>query len=152
MSPFNAYLTNLGLETLHLRMERHSKNALEIAKWLSSYEKISWVNYPLLEGNKSYDLAKKYLKNGASGLLTFGIKGGIEEAKKFSKNLNLIALAVTLGDSRTCLLHPATTTHSQLNEEEQKASGVTPDMIRLSVGIEDSKDLINDINEALKTI
>ena len=152
MSPFNAYLTNLGLETLHLRMERHSKNALEIAKWLSSHEKISWVNYPLLEGNKSYDLAKKYLKNGASGLLTFGIKGGIEEAKKFSKNLNLIALAVTLGDSRTCLLHPATTTHSQLNEEEQKASGVTPDMLRLSVGIEDSKDLINDINESLKSV
>lgn len=152
MSPFNAYLTNLGLETLHLRMERHSKNALEIAQWLSTQEKVAWVNYPLLEGNKSYDLAQKYLKNGASGLLTFGIKGGIEEAKKFSTALDLIALAVTLGDARSCLLHPATTTHSQLGEEEQRASGVTPDMLRLSVGIEDTKDLINDISEALKAI
>ncbi len=152
MSPFNAYLTNLGLETLHLRMERHSKNALEIAKWLTTQDKVSWVNYPLLEGSKSYDLAKKYLKGGASGLLTFGIKGGIEEAKKFSRALDLIALAVTLGDARSCLLHPATTTHSQLGEEEQRASGVTPDMLRLSVGIEDTKDLINDISEALKAI
>ena len=152
MSPFNAYLTNLGLETLHLRMERHSKNALEIAQWLTTQEKVSWVNYPLLDGSKSYDLAKKYLKNGASGLLTFGVKGGIEEAKKFSRALNLIALAVTLGDARSCLLHPATTTHSQLGEDEQRASGVTPDMLRLSVGIEDTKDLINDINHALKAI
>ncbi|MEN8076911.1 O-acetylhomoserine aminocarboxypropyltransferase/cysteine synthase family protein [Clostridioides difficile] len=152
MSPFNAYLTNLGLETLHLRMERHSKNALEIAQWLTTQEKVSWVNYPLLEGSKSYDLAKKYLKGGASGLLTFGIKGGIEEAKKFSRALDLVALAVTLGDARSCLLHPATTTHSQLGEDEQRASGVTPDMLRLSVGIEDTKDLINDINEALKVI
>lgn len=152
MSPFNAYLTNLGLETLHLRMERHSQNALEIAQWLTTQEKISWVNYPLLEGSKSYDLAKKYLKDGASGLLTFGIKGGIEEAKKFSRALNLIALVVTLGDSRSCLLHPATTTHSQLGEDEQKASGVTVDMLRLSVGIEDKEDLINDITEALKSI
>ena len=152
MSPFNAYLTNLGLETLHLRMERHSKNALEIAQWLTTQEKVSWVNYPLLEGSKSYDLAQKYLKNGASGLLTFGIKGGIEEAKNFSRALNLIALAVTLGDARSCLLHPATTTHSQLGEDEQRASGVTPDMLRLSVGIEDADDLITDINDALKAI
>lgn len=152
MSPFNAYLTNLGLETLHLRMERHSKNALEVSQWLTTQEKVSWVNYPLLEGNKSYDLAKKYLKGGASGLLTFGVKGGIEEAKKFSRALNLVALAVTLGDARSCLLHPATTTHSQLGEDEQRASGVTPDMLRLSVGIEDTTDLINDISEALKAI
>ena len=140
MSPFNAYLTNLGLETLHLRMERHSKNALEIAKWLTTQDKVSWVNYPLLEGSKSYDLAKKYLK------------GGIDNAKKFSRGLNVIALAVTLGDARSCLLHPATTSHSQLNEEELLASGVTPDLLRLSVGIEDAKDLINDISEALKAI
>ena len=152
MSPFNAYLTNLGLETLHLRMERHSKNALEIAQWLTTQEKVSWVNYPLLEGSKYYDLAKKYLKGGASGLLTFGIKGGIENAKEFSRGLNLIALAVTLGDARSCLLHPATTSHSQLNEEELLASGVTPDLLRLSVGIEDTKDLINDISQALKAI
>ena len=152
MSPFNAYLTNLGLETLHLRMERHSKNALEIAQWLATQEKVSWVNYPLLEGSKYYDLAKKYLKGGASGILTFGIKGGIENAKEFSRGLNLIALAVTLGDARSCLLHPATTSHSQLNEEELLASGVTSDLLRLSVGIEDTKDLINDINKALKAI
>ena len=152
MSPFNAYLTNLGLETLHLRMERHSKNALEIAQWLSTQEKVSWVNYPLLEGSKYYELAKKYLKGGASGLLTFGIKGGIENAKEFSRGLNLIALAVTLGDARSCLLHPATTSHSQLNEDELLASGVTPDLLRLSVGIEDTKDLINDISQALKSI
>lgn len=152
MSPFNAYLTNLGLETLHLRMERHSKNALEIAQWLTTQEKVSWVNYPLLEGSKYYNLAKKYLKGGASGLLTFGIKGGIENAKEFSRGLNLIALAVTLGDARSCLLHPATTSHSQLNEEELLVSGVTPDLLRLSVGIEDTKDLINDIRQALKAI
>ena len=152
MSPFNAYLTNLGLGTLHLRMERHSKNALEIAQWLTTQEKVSWVNYPLLEGSKTYDLAKKYLKGGASGILTFDIKGGIENAKEFSRKLNLIALAVTLGDSRSCLLHPATTSHSQLNEQELLASGVTPDLLRLSVGIEDSKDLINDIKEALEAI
>ena len=152
MSPFNAYLTNLGLETLHLRMERHSKNALEIAQWLTTQEKVSWVNYPLLEGSKYYNLAKKYLKGGASGLLTFGIKGGIENAKEFSRGLNLIALAVTLGDARSCLLHPATTSHSQLNEEELLASGVTPDLLRLSVGIEDTKDLINDISQALNAI
>lgn len=152
MSPFNAYLTNLGLETLHLRMERHSKNALEIAQWLTTEEKVSWVNYPLLEGSKYYDLAKKYLKGGASGLLTFGVKGGIENAKEFSRGLNVIALAVTLGDARSCLLHPATTSHSQLKEEELLASGVTPDLLRLSVGIEDAKDLINDISEALKAI
>ena len=152
MSPFNAYLTNLGLETLHLRMERHSKNALEIAQWLTTEEKVSWVNYPLLEGSKDYDLAKKYLKGGASGLLTFGVKGGIENAKEFSRGLNVIALAVTLGDARSCLLHPATTSHSQLNEEELLASGVTPDLLRLSVGIEDAKDLINDISQSLKAI
>lgn len=152
MSPFNAYLTNIGLETLHLRMKRHSKNALEVAKWLSKNDKISWVNYPYLEGNTYYEEAHKYFKNGASGLLTFGIKGGIEEAKRFTKALNLISLVVTLGDSRSCILHPATTTHSQLNEEEQRASGVTPDMLRLSVGIEDINDILNDIENALSNI
>lgn len=152
MSPFNAYLTNLGLETLHLRMERHSKNTLELAQWLSKNEKVSWVNYPYLEGNSQYERSQKYLKYGASGLLTFGIKGGLEEAKKFTKALDLIALVVTLGDSRSCILHPASTTHSQLNEDEQRASGVTPDMLRLSVGIENVDDLINDIDNALKEI
>lgn len=151
-SPFNAYLTNLGLETLHLRMERHSKNALEVSQWLSKNEKIAWVNYPYLEESREYDRAKKYLDGGASGLLTFGIKGGIEEAKKFTKALNLVALVVTLGDARSCILHPATTTHSQLSEEEQISSGVTKDMLRLSVGIEEAVDIIEDIKQALESI
>ena len=151
-SPFNAYLTNLGLETLHLRMERHSQNALELAKWLEKHPKIKWVNYPYLESNQEYDRAKKYLKGGGSGLLTFGIDGDIEVAKKFTKALNLVSLVVTLGDVRSCLLHPATTTHSQLSEEEQIASGVTPDLMRVSVGIEDISDIIADFEQALNSI
>lgn len=151
-SPFNAYLTNLGLETLHLRMERHSQNALDLAKWLEKHPKIKWVNYPYLETSPEYDRAKKYLKGGASGLLTFGIDGDIEAAKKFTKALNLVALVVTLGDVRSCLLHPATTTHSQLSEEEQIASGVTPDLMRVSIGIEDINDIIADFEQALSVI
>ena len=151
-SPFNAYLTNLGLETLHLRMERHSQNALELAKWLEKHPKIKWVNYPYLESSPEYDRAKKYLKGGASGLLTFGIDGDIEVAKKFTKALNLVALVVTLGDVRSCLLHPTTTTHSQLSEDELLASGVTPDLMRVSIGIEDIKDIIEDFQQALNSI
>lgn len=151
-SPFNAYLTNLGLETIHLRMERHSENALALAKWLEKHPKIKWVNYPYLESSKEYERAKKYLNNGGSGLLTFGIKGNIEDAKKFTKALNLVALVVTLGDVRSCILHPATTTHSQLSEEEQIASGVSPDLMRVSIGIEDIKDIIKDFEQALEVI
>lgn len=151
-SPFNAYLTNLGLETIHLRMERHSENALVLAKWLEKHPKIKWVNYPYLESNKEYEKAKKYLNGGGSGLLTFGIKGNIEDAKKFTKALNLVALVVTLGDVRSCILHPATTTHSQLSEEEQIASGVSPDLMRVSIGIEDIKDIIKDFEQALEVI
>lgn len=151
-SPFNAYLTNLGLETIHLRMERHSENALALAKWLEKHPKIKWVNYPYLESNKEYEKAKKYLNGGGSGLLTFGIKGDIEDAKKFTKALNLVALVVTLGDVRSCILHPATTTHSQLSEEEQIASGVSPDLMRVSIGIEDIQDIIKDFEQALEVI
>lgn len=151
-SPFNAYLTNLGLETLHLRMDRHCENTLELAKWLSNHPKVSWVNYPGLEGNSQYDRAEKYMKKGASGVLTFGIKGGIEDAKNFTRALKLVALVVTLGDARSCILHPATTTHNQLSEEEQRASGVTPDLMRVSVGIEDIKDIIKDFEEGFKAI
>lgn len=151
-SPFNAYLTNLGLETLHLRMERHSQNALELAKWLEKHPKIKWVNYPYLESSPEYNRAKKYLKGGGSGLLTFGIDGDIEVAKKFTKALKLVALVVTLGDVRSCLLHPATTTHSQLSEEEQISSGVTPDLMRISIGVEDIKDIIADFEQALDSI
>lgn len=151
-SPFNAYLTNLGLETIHLRMERHSENALSLAKWLEKHPKIKWVNYPYLESNKEYEKAKKYLNGGGSGLLTFGIKGNIEDAKIFTKALNLVALVVTLGDVRSCILHPATTTHSQLSEKEQIASGVSPDLMRVSIGIEDIKDIIKDFEQALEVI
>ncbi len=151
-SPFNAYLTNLGLETLHLRMERHSQNALDLAKWLEKHPKIRWVNYPYIETSSQYDKAKKYLKGGGSGLLTFGINGGIEDAKRFAKALNLVALVVTLGDVRSCLLHPATTTHSQLSEKEQIASGVTPDLMRVSIGVEDIRDIISDFEQALESI
>lgn len=151
-SPFNAYLTNLGLETLHLRMERHSYNALELARYLDKNPNVSWVNYPFLEGNKYYERAHKYLKTGASGLLTFGIKGGVEAATKFSKGLELVALAVHLGDARTSLLHPASTTHSQLSEEEQIKSGVAPDLIRVSVGIEKVEDLIRDFEKGFNKL
>lgn len=149
-SPFNAYITNLGLETLHLRMDKHCENTLKLAKWLSNHPKVSWVNYPSLEGNSQYSRAKKYLQKGSSGILTFGIKGGIEEAKNFTRALKLVALVVTLGDTRSSLLHPATTTHNQLTEEEQRASGVTPDLMRVSVGIEDIKDIIKDFEQAFE--
>ncbi|MBU3108544.1 O-acetylhomoserine aminocarboxypropyltransferase/cysteine synthase family protein [Clostridium gasigenes] len=151
-SPFNAYLTNLGLETLHLRMDRHCENAVQLAKWLSNHPKVNWVNYPGLEGNSQYDKSQKYLKKGSSGLLTFGIKGGIEEAKSFTRALKLVALVVTLGDTRSSILHPATTTHNQLSEEEQRTSGVTPDLLRVSVGVEDIRDIIKDFEEGFKSI
>ncbi|MFX3625055.1 MAG: bifunctional O-acetylhomoserine aminocarboxypropyltransferase/cysteine synthase [Ectobacillus sp.] len=149
MSPFNAYISNIGLETLHLRMERHSQNALEIAKWLEKDERISWVNYPGLESSDQYRLAQKYLPKGASGVLTFGVKGGIEAAKAFIENLKVAALVTHVADARTCVIHPASTTHRQLTEEQQRLAGVTPDLIRLSVGIEDVADLIADLNQAL---
>lgn len=151
-TPFNAYLTNLGLETLHLRMKRHSENALELSKWLANHHKINWVNYPYLEGSKEYTKAIKYLNQGASGMLTFGIKGGIPAAKTLMKELKLVSLVVHLGDARSSLLHPATTTHNQLSEEEQINSGVTKDMIRVSIGIEDIDDIINDFSQALEKV
>ena len=143
---------NLGLETLHLRMKKHSENALELAKWLENHPKIKWVNYPYLESSSEYEAARKYLKGGASGILTFGIDGDIEVAKKFIKALKLVTLVVTLGDTRSCIIHPATTTHNQLSEEEQIASGTTPDLIRVSVGIEEIEDIIADFNQALDSI
>ena len=133
-------------------MERHSKNALEIAKWLTNHPKITWVNYPYLEGSSEYEKAQKYLNGGASGILTFGVKGGIPAAKTLMKELKLVALVVHLGDARTSLLHPATTTHNQLNEEEQRIAGVAPDLIRFSVGIERVEDIIADLDRALEKI
>lgn len=152
LSPFNGFLTNLGLETLHLRIKKHSENALVLAKYLENNEHVNWVNYPFLESDKNYNRAKEIFNGGASGLLTFGIKGGASAAKKFTKALNLVTLVVHLGDARTTLLHPASTTHSQLSEEEQIASGVLPDLIRVSVGIEEIEDVINDFKQAFEVI
>ncbi|MHB9946479.1 O-acetylhomoserine aminocarboxypropyltransferase [Clostridium botulinum] len=152
LSPFNAFLFNLGLETLHLRMERHSENALKLAQFLQEHDKITWVKYPLLKGDKSYKNAKKYLNSGASGMLTFGIKGGTDQAKEFIKSLKLASLVIHIGDARTSVLHPSSTTHRQLSYEEQIASGVTEDLIRVSVGIEYIGDIIKDFREALSKI
>lgn len=151
MSPFNAFLSNLGVETLHLRMKKHSKNALVLAKYLENHEKVSWVNYPYLESRADYKNVKTYLKGG-SGILTFGIKGGINEAKTFIKSLKLVDLAIHLGFNKTSVLHPASTTHSQLSDEDKIKCGVSLEMIRVSVGIEEIDDLINDFDIALKEI
>ncbi len=150
MSPFNAFLTNLGAETLALRMERHSENALEIAKFLENHPNVAWINYPLLESSKSYELAKKYLPNGASGIIAFGVKGGAQNGKKFINSLELASLVVHVGDIRTHVLHPASMTHRQLSEEAQIKAGIKPDMIRLSVGIENVEDIIKDLDKALR--
>lgn len=152
LSPFNAFLTNLGLETLHLRIKRHSDNALKLAQFLSKHEKVSWVNYPGLEGNASYNNFKKYFSKDASGIVTFGIKGGIEAGNEFIRNLKLVSLVIHVGDTRTCVLQPSATTHRQLTEEEQIASGVYPDLIRVSLGIEDGEDILADFEQALAQI
>lgn len=150
MSPFNAFLTNLGVETLALRMERHSSNALAAARFLESHPNVSWVNYPLLESSQSFDLARKYLPGGASGIIAFGVKGGVESGKKFIDSLELASLVVHVGDIRTHVLHPASMTHRQLSEEQQMRAGIKPDMIRLSVGIENIDDILADLDQALR--
>ncbi|ONI38927.1 O-acetylhomoserine aminocarboxypropyltransferase [Candidatus Epulonipiscium fishelsonii] len=149
MSPFNAWLTNLGAETLAVRMDRHCENALALAKFLQNHPKVSWVNYPALETNPSYELSKKYLPKGASGIVAFGVKGGVQAGKNVINNLKVASLVVHLGDLRTHLLHPASMTHRQLSEEDQILAGLSPDLIRLSVGIENINDLINDLDQAL---
>lgn len=148
-SPFNSFLFNQGLHTLPLRMQRHSENALAVAKFLETHKNVSWVCYPGLASHPSHERAQKYLPRGCSGVLTFGIKGGAEAGKKFMEATRLIALVVHVGDARSCVLHPASTTHRQLSEEQQISSGVAPDLIRLSVGIENSEDIIADIDQAL---
>lgn len=149
-APLNAFLFNLGLETLPLRMQRHSENALALARFLEAHDCVSWVRYPGLESHASHARAQKYLPKGAGGVLTFGIKGGAEAGKKFMESCQLVALVVHVGDARSCVLHPASTTHRQLSEEQQIASGVTPDLIRLSVGIEHIEDIKADVDQALK--
>jgi O-acetylhomoserine (thiol)-lyase len=149
LSPFNSFLLLQGAETLHLRMERHSQNALKVAEFLAKHPSVSWVNYPGLRSSKYYDVAKKYLPNGAGALLTFGIKGGFEAGKNFINSVKLFSLLANIGDAKSLVIHPASTTHQQLSEAEQRDTGVTPDMIRLSVGIEDVNDIIEDLDQAL---
>ena len=151
-SALNAFLLNMGLETLHLRMERHSQNALAVAKFLESDEKIAWVNYPKLESSKDFDLAEKYLPKGACGVISFGIKGGRAAAVKFMDSLKLAAIVVHVADARTCVLHPASTTHRQLTDEQLVDAGIGADLIRMSVGIENVEDIINDIKQALNEV
>lgn len=151
-SAMNAFLLNMGLETLHLRMERHCENAMKVAEFLENNDKIAWVNYPKLKSNEYYDLAEKYLPNGACGVISFGIKGGREAAVKFMDSLKLAAIVVHVADLRTCVLHPASTTHRQLTEEQLVAAGIGSDLIRMSVGIENADDIIEDIKQALNEV
>lgn len=148
-SPMNAFLLNVGLETLHLRMPKHCENALKVAKWLSENNKVAWVNYPGLAGDKYYERAKKYMPNGTCGVLTFGIKGGRDESIKFMDNLKFISIVTHVADARSCVLHPASHTHRQLTDEQLVEAGVQPDLIRFSVGIEDAEDIIADLEQAL---
>lgn len=148
-SPFNAFLFHLGLETLHLRMERHSENALKLAEFLSSHPCVEWVKYPGLKSDPYFELGRKYLPKGASGILSFGIKGGAEAGKALIKHLDLVHLVVHLGDLRTSILHPASTTHRQLSEQQQVEAGILPEMIRVSIGIEDIEDIVADFDKAL---
>ncbi len=152
LSPFNAFLFLQGLETLSLRVERHVENAKKIAEYLSNHPKVAWVNYPSLKGNKYYDLAQKYLPKGAGSIFTFGVKGGEEAARKFTESLKLFSLLANVADAKSLVIHPASTTHSQLGDEDLFAAGVTKDLVRLSIGIEDVEDLIADLEEAFDQI
>jgi O-acetylhomoserine (thiol)-lyase len=150
MSPFAAFLFLLGLETLHVRLERHTSNALELAKWLEKHPTVLWVNYPGLESHKHYPMAQRYLKNGAGAILGFGIKGGKKAAIKFINSVKLASHLANIGDAKTLVIHPASTTHSQLTEKEQLETGVTQEYIRVSVGIEDIEDIREDFDQALR--
>ncbi len=152
MSPFNAFLLNMNMQTLHIRMKKHCENALKVAKFLESNENIAWVNYPGLESNKYYSLAKKYLPDGQAGVISFGVKGGKEASKKLMENLKLCHMEIHVADIKTCCLHPASTTHRQLTDEQLKECGVSPDLIRMSIGIEDADDIIEDIQQALRKL
>lgn len=151
-SPMNSFLLNIGLETLHLRVPRHCENALKVATWLENNDKVAWVNYPGLKSSKYYDLAQKYMPNGTCGVISFGLKGGREVSVSFMDHLKLAAIVTHVADARTCVLHPASHTHRQMNDEQLKEAGVQPDLIRFSVGIENVDDIIADIEQALAYI
>ncbi|MFU0824105.1 MULTISPECIES: O-acetylhomoserine aminocarboxypropyltransferase/cysteine synthase family protein [Clostridium] len=152
ISPFNAWQLIIGLETLSLRVERHVENAKKLAEYLNNHPKVEWVNYPGLEGNKYNELAKKYLPKGVGSIFTFGVKGGYEAGKRFISSLELFSHLANVGDAKSLVIHPASTTHQQLDEESQRQAGVTPELIRISVGIEGIEDLINDVDNALAQI
>ena len=151
-SPQNAFLLNLGLESLHVRMARHCETGLAVAKFLQSSDKVDWVTYPSLEGDKCYDLAQKYLPNGSCGVVSFGLKGGRAAAETFMKNLKIAAIETHVADARTCCLHPASATHRQMNDEELAAAGVPANLVRFSCGLESAEDLIEDIAQALSKV
>ena len=151
-APMNAFLLNLGLESLHVRMQRHCENGLAVAQFLESHEKVAWVNYPGLASNRYHALAEKYMPTGTCGVVSFGVKGGREAAATFMEKLRVIAIETHVADARSCCLHPATTTHRQLSDAELVAAGVGPDLVRVSCGIEDAADLIADIAQALEAV
>ena len=151
-APMNAYLLNLGLESLHVRMPRHCENAQKVAEFLQAHDKVEWVNYPGLPGNKYYERAKKYMPNATCGVVAFGVKGGRTAAEKFMAGLRIAMIATHVADAHTCVLHPASATHRQMNDAELIAAGVGPDLVRLSVGIENVNDIIADIKNALKEV
>lgn len=151
-APMNAFLLNVGLETLHLRVPRHCENAKKVAEFLNAHEKVAWVNYAGLKDNKYHELAKKYMPNGTCGVISFGLKGGRDVSVAMMDHLKLIAIVTHVADARTCVLHPASHTHRQMTDEQMLDAGVAPDLIRLSVGIEDAEDIIEDLRQALEVI
>ena len=151
-APQSAFLLNLGLESLHVRMQRHCENALAVAKFLEAHEKITWVTYAGLPSSPYYALAQKYMPNGTCGVVSFGVKGGRRAAEQFMKHLKLAAIETHVADARTCCLHPASATHRQMNDEELIAAGVSGDLVRLSCGLESADDLIADLAQALETV
>ena len=149
-APMNSFLLNLGLESMHVRMPRHCENAQKVAEFLEANENVTWVNYPGLPGNKYYERAKKYMPNGTCGVVSFGVKGGRAAAEKFMAKLKIAMIATHVADAHTCVLHPASSTHRQMSDEELLAAGVAPDLVRLSVGIENVEDIIADLKQALE--
>jgi O-acetylhomoserine (thiol)-lyase len=149
MSPFNAFLFIQGVETLSLRMDRHVRNSLAVARHLQEHPAVQWVNYPSLPGNPYYNLAERYLPKGAGAIFTFGIAGGLDAGRRFIDSLKLFSHLANVGDAKSLVIHPASTTHQQLNEADQLAAGVQPEMVRVSIGLEDADDLIWDLDQAL---